>query len=196
MPQCFVSTCGNYYGKTRAANSGIIYHMFPQSRSLALQWVEVCGGTKGCLPPTYTRVCSEHFSSACYQRDLQHELLGLPLRKRLKPGAVPDTSLPRRSVITTKEGKCEIESRELLSKCGVPMRSSVRIAKKRSVQELAKCQGLERTLEKEGNKLKFMANLKLRCATTGGGVNKVHLMPLSKYEFEYSLGKNDVSVCR
>jgi hypothetical protein len=32
-------------------------------------------------------------SPDCYERDLQHELLGLPVRKRLKQDAVPTLNL-------------------------------------------------------------------------------------------------------
>lgn len=117
MPQCFVTTCGNYYGKTRG-NSKIIYHMFPSSEDLALKWSEVCRGEK-IRPPAYSRVCSDHFSPSCYQRDLQHELLGLPLRRRLRPDALPDRNIPR-------------------TKNVVPMRSSLRIAKRESIELVRK----------------------------------------------------------
>lgn len=40
------------------------------------------------------RVCSRHFSDRSYERDVQHEILGLPTRCRLKKGAVPDKNLP------------------------------------------------------------------------------------------------------
>lgn len=117
MPQCFVTTCGNYYGKTRG-NSKIIYHMFPGSEDLALDWAVACTGEK-LRPPAYSRVCSDHFSPSCYLRDLQHELLGLPLRRRLRPDAVPDRNL-----------------------CGarnaVPTRSSLRIAKRESIETVHK----------------------------------------------------------
>ena len=39
------------------------------------------------------RICSNHFSENQIQRDLQHELLGLPARKRLIPNALPDQHL-------------------------------------------------------------------------------------------------------
>lgn len=67
--------------------------MFPSSPSLAAKWTELCGHGES-APPPYSRVCSEHFSPMCYQRDLQHELLGLPLRKKLKRDAVPNRKLP------------------------------------------------------------------------------------------------------
>ena len=42
----------------------------------------------GTLPKTLF-ICSRHFSSDCYQRDLKSELLGLPLHHNLKPDAIP-----------------------------------------------------------------------------------------------------------
>jgi hypothetical protein len=40
------------------------------------------------------RVCSLHFASNSYERDVEHELLGLPPRSRLRRGAVPDQHVP------------------------------------------------------------------------------------------------------
>lgn len=93
MPQCFVSNCSNYYGKTRGKVK-VMYHIFPTKSELVAKWSVLCGYKKDFRPPIYARVCSEHFSNNCYQRDLQHELLGLPLRKKLKPDAVPNRNLP------------------------------------------------------------------------------------------------------
>lgn len=92
MPRCFVSTCGNYY--SRPNQKQVRYHTFPLSKSLAELWVFACKGQFAPSAPKYARVCSEHFSASCYKRDLQHELLGLPVRHRLKPDAVPDMNLP------------------------------------------------------------------------------------------------------
>lgn len=61
---------------------------------MATKWAKLCGH-KNNKAPAYARVCSDHFSSESYQRDLQHELLGLPLRKKLKPNAKPDKNLPK-----------------------------------------------------------------------------------------------------
>nr|CAH7712564.1 unnamed protein product [Callosobruchus chinensis] len=93
MPQCYVTSCTNYYGKTKG-NAKVIYHMLPSAPGIAAKWSHLCGDKM--LPP-YARVCSDHFTPDCYQRDLQHELLGLPLRKKLKPNAVPNLSLPRKN---------------------------------------------------------------------------------------------------
>lgn len=40
------------------------------------------------------RVCSRHFHDDDYERDVQHEILGLPTRFRLRKGAVPERNLP------------------------------------------------------------------------------------------------------
>lgn len=96
MPQCFVSNCTNYYGKTRGKEK-VMYHIFPTKHELAAKWSILCGYKKDFKAPPYARVCSEHFSPNCYQRDLQHELLGLPLRKKLKAEAVPNRNLPNQN---------------------------------------------------------------------------------------------------
>lgn len=40
------------------------------------------------------RVCSHHFHDDDYERDVQHEILGLPSRFRLKKGSIPALNLP------------------------------------------------------------------------------------------------------
>lgn len=96
MPQCFVSNCSNYYGKTRGKVK-VMYHIFPTKPELVAKWSVLCGYKKDFKAPPYARVCSEHFGPNSYQRDLQHELLGLPLRKKLKADAVPNRNLPIQS---------------------------------------------------------------------------------------------------
>ncbi|XP_044736538.1 1-phosphatidylinositol 3-phosphate 5-kinase-like isoform X2 [Chrysoperla carnea] len=100
MPQCYVQTCGNYYSKTRnlkSTDSSVMYHVFPSSRQQALLWASLARGEDVTELPTNGRICSWHFSDKNYQRDLQHELLGLPKRKKLIQNAVPDRLLPPRN---------------------------------------------------------------------------------------------------
>ncbi|KAL3283947.1 hypothetical protein HHI36_018115 [Cryptolaemus montrouzieri] len=90
MPQCAIITCNNTHRRTKGGN--VRYHRFPGDHNTRTRWLQVCGKT---VPNCSTaRVCSRHFSKECYERDVQHELLGLPSRCRLKKGAVPDTNLP------------------------------------------------------------------------------------------------------
>lgn len=86
MPQCAVATCTNSHRKTRGAP--VRYHRFPADATTRQQWIRVCG--RQSLNAATARVCSRHFSAKSYERDVQHELLGLPTRTRLRKGAVPD----------------------------------------------------------------------------------------------------------
>lgn len=167
MPQCLVKTCGNYYGKTRGTGS-VIYHMLPTSPSLHEKWVELCTAKKNMKVNAHVRVCSDHFSESCYRRDLQHELLGLPPRRRLKPGALPDRNLPLDAITKTDK---------------IPMRSSMRIAKKKSTDEtmnggcIAAPSGIS-------DKVKFMAELFLKFER-----KDYPRVKLPTYDFNISLRK-------
>lgn len=162
MPQCIVSSCSNYYKKTRD-NPSVIYHTFPASTTRAQKWLELCGVKK--QRTNFARICSEHFSPKCYRRDLQHELLGLPLRKKLKPDAVPDINLPSQTNVVDKE-ICGSEENEKNNK--FPMRSSIRIAKKLSIESYRALLGSSRrkVLQNSTNKINFMAKLDLKKGTT------------------------------
>lgn len=175
MPQCFVSSCSNYYNKTRGDPS-VIYHTFPASPTRARKWVEVCGGGKEQHRPNFARICSAHFSPKCYRRDLQHELLGLPLRKKLKPDAVPDINLPSQTSavrVVDNKGRSGNGENVKISKHNskFPMRSSIRIAKKRSIETCRAVPG-RRVLQNSTNKINFMAKLDLKKEKNVQGANK------------------------
>lgn len=220
--------------------------MLPGEAILAAKWIKACG-RKDQKVPYYARVCSEHFSEKCYQRDLQHELMGLPLRRKLKPGAIPDRNLPKPVLIKTKhqpstfpnmirKKTVTITRKKLTEPVGkppktiitqasllqtpeielvvapqpnipevpkptklnnaikIPMRSSYRIAKKKSIETLSdsftekvnsksdrNSTGSKR--EKFSDKLKFMAKLELKFE------RKEQFVPLPKYSLEESLEK-------
>lgn len=175
MPQCFVSSCNNYHKKTRD-NPSIIYHSFPVSPTRAQKWLEVCRHKNKKFNPNFARICSEHFSSGCYKRDLQHELLGLPLRKKLKPDAVPDINLPLLSTtISAVDNKISGSGENAT----FSMRSSIRIAKKRSLEShKASPVGDCKVLQNSTNQLDFMAMLQLkrkktRCESKASGNSSV-----------------------
>lgn len=90
MPQCAVITCTNSHRKTKGAS--VRYHRFPADSDTRAQWIRACGKTA--LNAATARICSRHFSARCYERDVQHELLGLPTRSRLKKGAIPHRFMP------------------------------------------------------------------------------------------------------
>ena len=84
---CAVATCLNPQDRD--------YHRFPgkKDNQRRLRWLQaVKRADKVNLDDA--RVCHNHFSPAMVKRDLEHELLGLPLRSLLNPDAVPDQNLP------------------------------------------------------------------------------------------------------
>lgn len=201
MPQCYVLNCGNYYGKTRG---NVIYHMMPNSLRLRNKWIELCRG-KSANCTTYARVCSEHFSSLCYRRDLQHELLGLPLRRKLKNDAVPDSNLPtfvRRkkeiAIMINDDVKNKNVFNDELKK--IPIRSSIRIAKRKSLETLndepnlyKKSFMINRELLNVTEKITFLQSLNLKLCNDVDLVsitNRV-IVSLATYELELASGIQD-----
>jgi hypothetical protein len=69
-----------------------IYHNFPKNTCVKQQWLVKCKPMKEINPNTAS-VCSKHFLPTDYERDLEHELLNLPPRKKLKKEAVPSQHL-------------------------------------------------------------------------------------------------------
>lgn len=90
MPQCAVITCGNNYRKA----SNVRYHRFPSEEYIREHWKAICGRKDPSYNCQTARVCSLHFSRDNYEKDLEHELLGLPPRTRLRRGAYPDIDVP------------------------------------------------------------------------------------------------------
>lgn len=100
MPSsCAVADCPNLSNKTKS-DSAIIYHAFPKDKCIRAAWVAKCK-RKDKINGQFARVCSEHFTREDYVRDLENELLGLPLRRKLKPEAIPSV-FPLRSVPNPK----------------------------------------------------------------------------------------------
>lgn len=60
---------------------------------MRLKWINSCKRSDY-FSSDVARVCSQHFDECDYVRDLRNELLGLPLRQKLKPDAVPHISMP------------------------------------------------------------------------------------------------------
>ncbi|XP_017771175.1 PREDICTED: putative uncharacterized protein DDB_G0274435 isoform X2 [Nicrophorus vespilloides] len=90
MPQCAVAGCSNTHRKTKGGS--IRYHRFPGDERTRAHWIRACGRhVQNCAT---ARICSRHFTSECYERDVQNEVLGLPTRCRLRKGALPDLHLP------------------------------------------------------------------------------------------------------
>ncbi|XP_076755581.1 uncharacterized protein LOC143426206 isoform X3 [Xylocopa sonorina] len=97
MPQCAVATCRNSHRRTRGRR--IRYHRFPQIPEVRSRWVRACGRvplSNGEIPFNIqtARICSLHFTNESYEKDMEHLVLGLPVRSRLRRGAVPTIGVP------------------------------------------------------------------------------------------------------
>lgn len=90
MPQCAVVGCNSTHRKTKGGS--IRYHRFPGDSKTRARWLQACG--KHLNNCATARICSRHFVDDSYERDVQHEILGLPSRCRLKKGAIPEKNLP------------------------------------------------------------------------------------------------------
>jgi hypothetical protein len=73
-------------------NSSTVYHRFPKNQELIKKWIVACKRQDKINPKTAS-ICSEHFLPSDYDRDLQNELLGLPIKKLLKKDAIPTVNL-------------------------------------------------------------------------------------------------------
>lgn len=121
MPQCAVATCRNSHRRTRGRR--IRYHRFPQIPEVRSRWVRACGRvplSNGEQPFNIqtARICSLHFTNDSYEKDMEHLVLGLPVRSRLRRGAVPTIGVPvnvqpvtkmlvedaKRSILKVKKG--------------------------------------------------------------------------------------------
>lgn len=100
--RCAVAVCKNSRVKTKLVNPDIKYHEFPFGNDLVLQeWIRSCRRADEWNPAT-SQICSVHFTSGDYERDLEHELLGLPVRRHLKKSAVPTLLLGHKGESTDK----------------------------------------------------------------------------------------------
>ena len=79
---CAVATC-----KSTGKNS-MSFHRFPQNRQLKQIWVQFCK-RKDSFNAKTSRICSQHFENQYFIRDLKHELLNTPLKRRLQADAIP-----------------------------------------------------------------------------------------------------------
>ncbi|QQP48733.1 Uncharacterized protein FKW44_009141, partial [Caligus rogercresseyi] len=52
-------------------------------------WTIACKRGDSTFQPASSFMCSLHFTEEDYERDLMHELLNLPIRKKIKKGVVP-----------------------------------------------------------------------------------------------------------
>lgn len=93
-----------------------VYHRFPKSDELKKKWIVACRRDDRIINTSTSLICSNHFLPTDYERDLEHELLGLPLRKILKKDAVPSRKLRHGEVATPRTATAASNRQSLLQK--------------------------------------------------------------------------------
>ncbi|CAH1111454.1 unnamed protein product [Psylliodes chrysocephalus] len=98
---CAIASCKSNRLTLMKAGVKLIFHSFPKqndsvSNTIKKEWIKRCKRETKFNPLTAT-ICSLHFTPDDYKRDLQNELLGLPLRRVLQKTAVPTLNLNVRS---------------------------------------------------------------------------------------------------
>ena len=83
----------------------VVYHQFPLNEEVRKKWIVACKRDDKNLNPSTASVCSTHFLSTDYERDLRNELLGIPIRKKLKKNAVPSQKIRLAKELPIEHGK-------------------------------------------------------------------------------------------
>ena len=84
-----MTNCGAPGCKNRSTeNKGISFHRLPTTKrnEIRKKWLQ---NIRRKIVPLRLYICSEHFESSCFQRDLKAELTGTKPRNMLKDEAVP-----------------------------------------------------------------------------------------------------------
>lgn len=80
---CAVGSCTNNLIKTKKLNLNISYHRFPKQEKTCRIWIKACN-RKDQWNPNTSYICSDHFTNDNFEIDLRAELMGIPVKKRLK----------------------------------------------------------------------------------------------------------------
>ena len=96
---CAVALCSSPKEQT------VVYHRFPLNEEVRKKWIVACKRDDKNLNPSTASVCSTHFLSTDYERDLRNELLGIPIRKKLKKNAVPSQKIRLAKELPIEHGK-------------------------------------------------------------------------------------------
>ncbi|XP_076038239.1 uncharacterized protein LOC143023557 [Oratosquilla oratoria] len=94
MANCAIKGCGS---NQRENKPNVHFHRFPANKKVCERWIELCGN-KNTINVQNARLCSLHFGSPDYKRQLKYELLDLPVPKRLKVlkyDALPTRRIPK-----------------------------------------------------------------------------------------------------
>lgn len=124
MPGCSFYSCKNY----SKINKNVVYHRFPSDDNICALWIEKCKRPE-ITNTKNARICSDHFDEECYEDDMQHRILGLPVRKVLKKNAVPRQMFRETSISEL----CTVALSEISSDDSLNVKATASLTKQESV---------------------------------------------------------------
>ena len=84
-----------------------MFHKFPKDNDTKNKWIHCCK-REDQLNSDNARICSLHFASDAYEKNLMYECLGQPVPRnqiRLKKGAIPTLHMPGKEHSYELKGK-------------------------------------------------------------------------------------------
>ena len=134
---CAVAFCISPDGKA--------YFSFPRDATRQKTWLDNCFRADFVNVKT-ARICEIHFPEEYFERDFKHELLGLPLRRKLSVSAIPTLHLHPQNLHLSSDQEKEQEQDELKRKQKLYI-SSLNLSRDRSDEVLEEM--VPETVEKE-----------------------------------------------
>lgn len=91
---CFVPHCRSKWLQKLSPSIRLSFFKLPRAdEEIQNKWRENLSIKRENV--TWMKICELHFEPDCFERDLEAELTGRPLRKRLKPGSIPTIYLTK-----------------------------------------------------------------------------------------------------
>ena len=84
MPHCVVPGRTNY---SQRSDCSISFHRIPSNQQMKKKWLARIPRANPC-PTAYSYVCSDHFTSDCFELSLMSQFIGQKKRRRLRAGSI------------------------------------------------------------------------------------------------------------
>ena len=98
MPHCIVPSCTNY---SQRSDCSISFHRISSNQQMKKKWLARIPRANPC-PTAYLCVCSDNFTSDCFELSLMSQFTGQKERRRLRAGSIPSV-FPQRTGGATSE---------------------------------------------------------------------------------------------
>ena len=111
MPHCVVPGCTNY---SQRSDCSISFHRIPSNQQMKKKWLARIPRANPC-PTAYSYVCSDHFTSYCFELSLMSQFIGQKERPQRTGGATSEPSLASRMESENRKDRRERKEVQLLT---------------------------------------------------------------------------------